>query len=733
MRHFLSLAFFLVLSSPLSIFAAEISPLLKEAQAAAAPHQEIPIIVTFAAEADLRPFKTAVKTLRRAGVLKALRATAAESQREVRALLEGRGKKFEPLWIVNGMALDAPPELISILAARPEVSGIELDTVIEVPEVIPSQAVAAEWNLRAVGAPTLWERGITGEGVTVAILDSGVDLNHPDLGPRWRGGANSWFDPYRSTATPYDIDGHGTLVAGIIVGGSAGGTAIGVAPGARWIAAKIFSDPVDDSGSDPGTAQNSRIILSLQWLLDPDGDLSGADAPDLVNASWGFDVADACVAGTSESGTGSVRRGIQALKEAGIGFVAAAGNTGSTMGTPSSVSPGNYPEAVAVGAVDRSSILAPFSARGPSRCDGSTFPDLVAPGVGIRTSERTPDLGAGAPFASVDGTSFSAPHVSGVMALLLSGFPSLTITEVEQTLERSASDLGSIGQDNSYGFGLLNAERALNFLSGVPDLAIHDPAPPENDLILDFGHVPPGTAADRTITLRNAGNGILNIVGIGTLPAPFTLVAEGCTNRNLTGDQTCTISLRFAPPVLGPFPPADLEIRSSDPDRPVVKLHLAGTGNTLPPAAQLLSPADGAVGVETPAVLQWNQLPDADGDTIAHFVLLSTREDFDTFPQRVPAGTRNATALAGGLFLALAAGIRRRRQWLSTAILLAAALAIIASCGGGGSSDSRPAAGEQFSFPANGLAPATRYFWKVVSEDSRGGAVEGAVRQFTTR
>ena len=90
----------------------------------------------------------------------------------------------------------------------------------------------AEPNIAHVGAPALWDLGIDGTGVVVATLDSGVDLGNPDLAERYRGGANSWFDPYGQHGTPTDLTGHGTAVMGVAIGGSSGGTTIGVAPGA---------------------------------------------------------------------------------------------------------------------------------------------------------------------------------------------------------------------------------------------------------------------------------------------------------------------------------------------------------------------------------------------------------------------------------------------------------------------------------------------------------------------
>ena len=157
---------------------------------------------------------------------------------------------------------------------------------------------------------------------------------------------------------------------------------------------------------------------------------------------------------------------IQTFKAAGIAVVFAAGNTGPSAST--SISPANNPGSFAVGSVGTlasTTEISNFSARGPSACDGTIFPEIVAPGFDVWTS----DLTAGGIFpdsyALVDGTSFSAPHVSGVMALLLSAFPDTPVDLLETALKESATDLGATGADNAYGYGLVDALAAFNYLS----------------------------------------------------------------------------------------------------------------------------------------------------------------------------------------------------------------------------------------------------------------------------
>ena len=270
-------------------------------------------------------------------------------------------------------------------------------------------------------------------------MDSGVELNHPDLTSRWRGGTNSWYDPYGEHASPTDLSGHGTAVMGVILGGNASGSAIGVAPQAQWIAVKIFSDS--------GSATASAIHAGYQWLLDPDGDPDTADAPQVVNSSWAF-AAPGCNL--------EFQLDVQAILAAGILPVFAAGNYGPA--PASSASPANYPESFAVGAVYNTDAVYPDSSRGPSACaePSTVFPEMSAPGVNIYSSEP------GGFYAQASGTSLAAPHVSGALALLLSAFPGLTPQQQQAALLQGAQDIASIGPDNDSGYGRLERFRILS-------------------------------------------------------------------------------------------------------------------------------------------------------------------------------------------------------------------------------------------------------------------------------
>jgi len=427
-----------------------IEPALEQAIAASDPGTLLPVIVS------LTPPPTSLKTL--------VQPTMTKEQRRVRVLTELRNRAaidlpplisqmkklgavhIKRLWMIASVAADVPAGSVNAIANLSGVDNVRLDSTMKAPKPQSAITAAPEWNIAAIRAPDLWALGFRGQGVVVASLDTGVDVDHPDLAPRWRGGTNSWFDPYGATTSPYDLNGHGTQVMGLMVGGDAGGTSVGVAPAAKWIGAKIFDDN--------DLAVLSNVHLAFQWLLDPDGNALTADAPNVVNASFEFPTPNDCDI--------EFEPDIIVLKTAGIAVVAAAGNLGPM--AASSASPGNYPETFAVGAVDAGNTVGEFSSRGPSACDGTIFPEVSAPGVAVETTDRS--FGGMLFYANVTGTSAAAPHAAGAMALLLSASPNLKPEEMEIGLEQSALDIGPVGPDNDTGYGLIDVLEAFHQLGG---------------------------------------------------------------------------------------------------------------------------------------------------------------------------------------------------------------------------------------------------------------------------
>jgi bacillopeptidase F len=813
------------------LWAASLDAPLRHALTTADTTAEIPVIVTLNNQVKPGDFRhLAEGRQRRNAVIRALRQQSEESQRELRRFLKAGGvRQLKPLWIINGLAFPATPELIAALEARPEVAEIRLDGTIPAPAPVRRAAAVSEWNIDAVAAPPLWNLDVTGAGVVVASLDTGVDPLHLDLAGKFRGGPGDWFDPYNQHAAPYDFLGHGTAITGLMVGGDADGTNIGMAPNAQWIAAKIFSDA--------DTATYAAIHQAFAWALDPNGDGDSIDAPQVVNNSWNLEGVNQCIT--------EFQPDIALLQQTGIAVVFSAGNYGPNPTT--STSPPNYPESLAVGATDQTGAIASFSARGPSACTSADqlFPRLVAPGVGIKLADLTLLGAIPLSYWIADGTSFAAPHVSGLMALLLSGnaFPAPSLPLLEDTLEKAADDLGPLGPDNTFGYGLINGLAAYRRLAGQPHLAVYDSRPPENDRQLDFGSLPVGSTLVRTLTLRNSGAGFLdfglinfsapdpalsvtedlcsgqslaadqtcritvsfaplaaaaynatlnistndpdfpvtavNLNGSGnsnpTLPTlqvdpagltvefgsvppgttsqrtltlsnggqelllidpidisalaatPFALADDGCANASLAQNESCTVLFSFKPTALQIYQ-AQVIVTSNDPENSPLTVTLAGNGNHPPSAATLISPANGATGLETSLILRWLPSSDPDGDRITYQVWLSTE------PQ---AGEAGAVGLpAAGITLLFLAGpvLYRRRRSRSPApllVILAAGLLFLASCSSGGG-DPAPAAITYKTYPLTGLDPNTTYFWKVISTDSRGGVAESATWHFTT-
>ncbi len=405
-----------------------------------APRQDV--IITLRAQADLpRALPRGRERIRREAVIRDLRTTARESQRPLMALLDRlalsqQASAVRPLWISNVVAASLTPQAIELVRRRPDVESVTSDVALPAPTV--TAGGPAEPNLVTIGAPALWAQGLTGAGVVVAVLDTGVDVSHPDLAPSWRGGANSWFDPYgEHVQTPVDVAGHGTWVAGLLAGRSNSGAAVGVAPDVSWIAARVFDDR--------GTGTVAGIHAALQWAVDPDRDPSTNDAADVVTNSWGFSAPGCNLAFQPD---------LSALRSLGIVPVFSAGNGGPAAG--SDYSPANYPEALSVGAVTATDAVLPSSSRGPAVCGGRArpFPDLVAPGEGVHTTDLF------SLWTTQTGTSLAAPQVAGSLALLMSNGTRISGVEAESLLTRSALELGPPGPDDTFGVGRIDVSEA---------------------------------------------------------------------------------------------------------------------------------------------------------------------------------------------------------------------------------------------------------------------------------
>ncbi|MEZ6000421.1 S8 family serine peptidase [Hyphomonas sp.] len=412
----------------------------------------IPVIISFERKVHPTKFVQRDRRDRRARMFEALRSEAEGTERRWRETLRvAGGRRTKTLWARNAIAVEMSVSEIARMATRPGVSRIDYDAKVYAVDTAYSSAIQPEWNLQLIGAPELWNQGVTGAGVTVASLDTGADAVHADLASSWLGTNGGWYDPHGVYTQPHDATGHGTQTIGLMVGGGATGSNIGVAPGAKWIAAKLFDDA--------GTAQVSDVELSLQWLLDPDDDPSTNDTADVVNNSWGYDsLINECHP--------IFQYYFDLLSAADVAIVFAAGNTGP--GPYTSTSPANTPGSFSVGSVDDdpNSTVSSFSARGAGAClPNEVFPKIVAPGRNVKTADLTFGFNPQA-YSFVSGTSFAAPQVAGALALLASAFPEKSMLELEAALEATARDLGAAGPDNDYGAGLLDVAAAYVSLGG---------------------------------------------------------------------------------------------------------------------------------------------------------------------------------------------------------------------------------------------------------------------------
>lgn len=266
-------------------------------------------------------------------------------------------------------------------------------------------------SVAQIGAPEAWKSGYDGKGVTVAVLDTGVDATHPDLRDRIDAEKN-----FSESSDTVDRAGHGTHVASTVAGSGArsGGKYKGVAPGARIISGKVLDDSGEGNASD--------VIAGMQWAV--------AEGAKVINLSLGDD-------DTPE--VDPVEQAVNELSaSSGALFVVAAGNEGPEATTVGS--PGSAAAALTVGAVDRADAIAEFSSRGPA-ADGSLKPDLAAPGVDIVAAQAAKGEG-GDPavdgYVSMSGTSMATPHVAGAAAILAQQHPDWTGEQIKAALTASA-------------------------------------------------------------------------------------------------------------------------------------------------------------------------------------------------------------------------------------------------------------------------------------------------------
>ncbi len=472
---------FVLIAVATSFAQVEVSSRLQQAIQEASPDDYIRALVLLRDQVDLlaldqRLYHEKATLERRAyEVITALQRKAQETQPNLLNYLQAKESagevfQYQSFWVSNLVMVEAKPSVLLELATRMDISQMDLDAILQLdkPEVVSEGDVegheSVELGLRVIKADQLWALGITGQGRLLMNIDTGVYPNHPALQHKWRGNHvpsnQAWFDPGGGTTTPNDCDGHGSHTMGTMVGRSlTTPDTVGVAINAEWIAAKTIC-------SSPHT---SNSIAAFQWAMNPDGNPSTIDdMPDAISNSWyDPDVTNEC--------SGIYKTTLDAVEASGIAVVFSAGNNGpgaSTITKPKNINT-NEVNIFCVAAIDASlysggntNPIASFSSRGPSTCGGAGSllikPEVSAPGVNVRSS------GTSTGYNLLSGTSMASPHVAGAIALLKEFAPTLTGQQIKFALYNTAVDLGTAGEDNNYGKGIIDLMAA--FLSlGTPD------------------------------------------------------------------------------------------------------------------------------------------------------------------------------------------------------------------------------------------------------------------------
>ena len=330
---------------------------------------------------------------------------------------------------VHVVAVPAQAEkaVVQALENNPSISYAELDRRVELEEFIPDDPYFENaWHLQTLNMPNAWDVA-RGEGVVVAVLDTGVYAQHDDLSGRLVSGWNS----ANGGMDTKDINGHGTKVTGVI--GAVTDNALGVAS----IAPGALIMPVRVTDISDGSAYTSAIASGLTWATD-----NGARVANISYAVTSFR---------------TIQNAAQYMRNAGGVVVVAAGNTGTDTGYS------DVAAIITVSATNSSDVKAGWSSYG-------NFIDVAAPGVGLWTTNRNND------YSTVSGTSFSSPATAATAALIMEANPNLSPGEVESILEDSAVDLGAAGWDPYYGHGRIDAAAAVLLARGGSTIDTDPPA-----------------------------------------------------------------------------------------------------------------------------------------------------------------------------------------------------------------------------------------------------------------
>ena len=486
------------------------------------------------------------KAERRDFVVNALKNQAKDSQADLLNHLNSLEinnivEDIRPLWIVNSVSCYAEESLIDEISLRDDVLAVYRVEEFSLPEeenfAIPAERgdgrEIAE-NILKVNADQVWALGYTGEDVLIAIIDTGVRLDHADLQGRfWDGGAeypNHGYDFYSHDNDPSDTHGHGTHVAGTIVGTGASGTQTGVAPGAKIMVLKVFH-------GEENLTEPTMWVEAMQFAVEHGADaLSMSLGQPLPDAAVKLMMRQACdntlAAGVVASVCAGNSRQIQALAPVPYNIWSPGDCPPPHLHEDQLVNAGGTSCVICVGAVDFNDVLGSFSSQGPSTWSevtqyndypyssgsatniGLIRPDVCAPGVNIKSLDWNTTNG----YCLKNGTSMATPCVTGTIALMLSKDHELTPAQIDEILERTAVPL-SAHKSNDFGSGRIDALAAVNAVGDdfIDETAANDIMVypnPANDVITIVETFPE--------TSQISDFQIVNILGETVLSGPIT-------------------------------------------------------------------------------------------------------------------------------------------------------------------------------------------------------------------
>ena len=427
--------------------------------------------------------------VRREAVVAAFKDASQRSQADLLSFLHLKSSQVSNIhsfWITNMVNCLASPEAIAELANRPDVDRIDIDqesyVLIGQEDAISAGngPLAGEreitYNVTKMNVPDVWAMGYTGQGVVVAIIDTGVNYDHEDLQDHmWEDPdyPNHGWDFNGNDNDPKDDQGHGSHCAGTVAGDGTAGSQTGMAPDAKIMALKILNangGGVESNGwkAIEFAVEHGADVLSMSIGWTPQAN------PD--RKTWRNTHDNALAAGV----IASVAAGNEGGSPNSTGNLRTPGDCPPPWLNPEQTLIGGISSVVCIGATNKNDGLAGFSSRGPAEWEyvstyndypfnpemGLLRPDVSAPGVDIKSVRHNSNTG----YREMSGTSMSTPGVAGVMALLLSKNPDLTPEAISQILETTSKDLGAEGKDNEFGAGRVDALEAINatpFAGGI--------------------------------------------------------------------------------------------------------------------------------------------------------------------------------------------------------------------------------------------------------------------------